>query len=165
MTDDPPHMMDPINYVMLFSSFPLFKSFHVAIPSTAILVRFAGGARAGATNQYLDSARGRLFLPGVTMPQGVRTPIPYSGQVWGTFSDGLPSYQDFCFCESGTSVSAPIWPPCQGLKGWPLAGSCGGPRQEVAEPHGRTGVTVLLSSVARNFDGSQFDILNLQRLL
>ena len=31
MRDDPPNMIDPINYVLLFSSIPLFKSFHVAI--------------------------------------------------------------------------------------------------------------------------------------
>ena len=30
MLDDPPNMIDPINYVLLFSSIPLFKSFHVA---------------------------------------------------------------------------------------------------------------------------------------
>ena len=28
--DDPPNMIDPINYVLLFFSIPLFKSFHVA---------------------------------------------------------------------------------------------------------------------------------------
>ena len=31
MVYDPPNMIDLINYVMLFSSFPLFKSFQVAI--------------------------------------------------------------------------------------------------------------------------------------
>ena len=33
MLDDPPNMIDPINYVLLFSSIHLFKSFHVAICS------------------------------------------------------------------------------------------------------------------------------------
>ena len=31
MLDDPPNMIDPINYVFLFSLIPLFKSLHVAI--------------------------------------------------------------------------------------------------------------------------------------
>ena len=31
MLDDPPNMIDPINYVLLFSSIHLFKSFHVVM--------------------------------------------------------------------------------------------------------------------------------------
>ena len=35
--DDPPNMIDPINYVLLFFSIPLFKSFHVACMDNYVL--------------------------------------------------------------------------------------------------------------------------------
>ena len=37
MLDDPPNMIDPINYVLLFCSIPLFKSFHVACMDNYVL--------------------------------------------------------------------------------------------------------------------------------
>ena len=37
MLDDPPNMIDPINYVLLFCSIPLFKSFHVACRDNYVL--------------------------------------------------------------------------------------------------------------------------------
>ena len=38
MLDDPPHIIDLINQMILFSSFPLFKSFHVAMDNYVPMV-------------------------------------------------------------------------------------------------------------------------------
>ena len=70
MLDNPPHKIDQINYDMLFSSFPLFKSFHVAIWTImfpmyrlhqTVSVKCAGGGVRGRRYGYNPSDR--LIFP------------------------------------------------------------------------------------------------------